>query len=119
MGPSREPRGRGDQSGASTLEFVIAFSVALFVILAGVYFGLWWHSHHVVMAAAQEGLADARVEGRTPGAGEARATRLPDQLAPRTLVERRVVATQEGDQVRVVVIGEVTEIVPGIRFSVR
>ena len=110
---------RAGESGASILEFLIAFSVAVFLIFAGVSFGLWWHCQHVVVAAAQEGLADARVEGGTPAAGEARATRLLNQLAPATLMERQVSATVEGDQVRVEVTGVVTEIVPGIRFSVR
>lgn len=89
------------------------------MILAAVYLAIWSHAQHVVTAAAQEGLAAARVEAGTAEAGEARALRYLDALGPPRLVERSVQARREGGEAEVAVSGTVESLVPGLRFPVR
>jgi Flp pilus assembly protein TadG len=114
----RQWRGRGER-GEATLSFVLVTPVVLTMIMAAVYLALWSHAQHVVTAAAQEGLAAARVETGSAEAGEARANRYLDALAPSRLVERSVQARRDVDEAEVQVSGMVESLVPGLRFGVR
>lgn len=91
----------------------------LVLILAAVYLALWSHAQHVVTAAAQEGLAAARVEQGTEAAGEDRANRFLDALAPSRMVERSVSAWRDGEEAGVEVRATVEGLVPGLRLGVR
>lgn len=100
------------------MSFVLVTPVLLVMIMAAVYVALWSHAQHVVTAAAQEGLAAARVETGTQVAGEERANRFLDALAPSRLVERSVTATRDAEQARVEVSAMVESLVPGVRLRV-
>ena len=110
-------RGRGEH-GDATLSFVLVTPVVLVMIMASVYAAMWSHAQHVVTAAAQEGLAAARVETGTQQAGEDRANFFLDALAPSRLVERSVSASRDTDQAQVEVSGMVESLVPGVRLRV-
>ena len=71
---SERVRGRGER-GEITLIFVLVPPAVFGLILGAVYLGVWLHCRTVAPAAAQEGLAAARVESGGPAAGEARANR--------------------------------------------
>ena len=111
-------RGRGEE-GDATLNFVLVTPVVLTMIMLCVYLALWSDAQHVVTAAAQEGVAAARVESGTEQAGEDRATRFMDALAPARLVERSVTSTRGTDQAQVVVTGRVESLIPGVSLRVR
>lgn len=108
-----------DERGDATLGFVLVTPAMLVMILGGVYLGLWLHCRTVATAAAQEGLAAVRVENGDPAAGEARANRYLDALAPTRFVDREVTSQRNAGEARVEVRGVVDDIVPGIRFTVR
>ena len=108
-----------DERGDVTLRFVLVTPAVLVLILSAVYLGLWTHCRTVATAAAQEGLAAARIENGDPAAGEARANRYLDVLAPARFIDREVSAQRSAEEARVEVRGVVDDIVPGIRFSVR
>ena len=108
-----------DERGDATLGFVLVTPAVLVMILGAVYLGLWLHCRTVATAAAQEGLAAVRVENGDPIAGEARATRYLDALAPTRFVDREVTSQRSAGEARVEVRGVVDDIVPGIRFTVR
>ena len=112
-------RRRTDERGDATLGFVLVTPAMLVLILSAVYLGLWTHCRTVATAAAQEGLAAARVENGDPAAGEARANRYLDALAPSRFVERDVSSQRTAEEARVEVRGVVDDIFPGLRFSVR
>lgn len=118
MKERRPARCRGER-GDATLSFVLVTPAILVMILGAVYLGLWVHCRTVATAAAQEGLAAVRVETGDPAAGEARANRYLDALAPARFVDREVTSQRGADEARVEVRGVVADIVPGIRFSVR
>ena len=115
---SERVRGRGER-GEITLSFVLVTPAVLVLILGAVYLGLWLHCRTVATAAAQEGLAAARVESGDPAGGAARANRYLDVLAPARFVDREVSSQRSADEATVEVRGVVDDIVPGIRFSVR
>lgn len=100
------------------MSFVLVTPVLLVMIMASVYAALWSHAQHVVTAAAQEGLAAARVETGTQEAGEERANRFLDALAPSRLVGRSVSASRDAEQARVEVSAMVESLVPGVRLRV-
>jgi Flp pilus assembly protein TadG len=110
-------RGRGEH-GDATLSFVLVTPVVLVMIMACVYLAMWSNAQHVVTAAAQEGLSAARVENGTEQAGEDRANRFLDALAPARLVERSVSATRDTEEAQVQVSGMVESLVPGLRLRV-
>lgn len=110
-------RGRGEQ-GDATLSFVLVTPAVLVLIMAAVYMALWSHAQHVVTAAAQEGLAAARVEGGTQQAGVDRANLFLDALAPARLVDRSVTVSRDAVLAEVEVSGAVESLVPGVRFQV-
>ena len=108
-----------DERGDATLSFVLVTPAVLVMILGAVYLGLWVHCRTVAIAAAQEGLAAVRVENGDTAAGEDRANRYLDALAPTRFVDREVISQRSGEEARVEVRGVVDDIIPGIRFSVR
>ncbi len=110
-------RGRGEH-GDATVAFVLVTPVVLVMIMASVYLALWSDAQHVVTAAAQEGVAAARVEAGTEQAGEDRANGFLDALGPARLVERSVTSSRDSDQAQVVVSGRVQSLVPGLSLRV-
>ena len=110
---------RRSERGDAALSFVLVTPALLVLILASVYLGMWVHCRSVATAAAQEGLAAVRVEDGDAAAGDARANRFLDALAPARFVDRQVTSQRTADEARVEVRGVVDAIVPGIRFSVR
>ena len=98
------------EDGATT-EFVVAFPAFFFLIMVVVQFALWLHASHVAQAAAQEGARAARVASAQ--AGEERAQRFLDNLAPSLITNRQVSASRGSDAARVEVWGDATSLIPG------
>lgn len=101
------------------MTFVLVTPVVMVLIMTCVYLALWSHAQHVVTAAAQEGVAAARVETGTEQAGEDRANGFLDALAPARLVERSVTSSRDSEQAQVVVSAMVEGLVPGLRLRVQ
>lgn len=102
---------RGEH-GATT-ELVVAFPAFFFLLMVVVQFALWLHASHVAQAAAQEGARTARVTSAE--AGEERARRFLDNLAPSLITNRQVSASRGSDAARVDVWGDATSLIPGFR----
>ncbi|MGF1662562.1 MAG: TadE/TadG family type IV pilus assembly protein [Kineosporiaceae bacterium] len=105
---------RGD-TGSGSVELALVFPVLLLVVLGLVQGGLHWHARNVALAAAQEGVGAARVEGAGAAAGETRAEAFlvraggTELLTAVTVTSRRDAATAE-----VTVSGTGPSIVPGL-----
>jgi Flp pilus assembly protein TadG len=70
------PAPQRDQWGIAAIEFTAVVWLFLFIVLGAVQFGLWWHTQHVVLGAAQDAARIVAAEGGTPAAGRTRATQL-------------------------------------------
>jgi Flp pilus assembly protein TadG len=66
----------GDQDGIATVEFTAVVWLFLAIVLGAAQFGLWWHTQHVVLGAAQDAARLVAAEGATTVAGHTRAREL-------------------------------------------
>jgi Flp pilus assembly protein TadG len=104
--------------GAASTEVVLLTPVLLFLVLAIIQFGLWFHAQHVAQAAAEQGVEAARANGATAEDGLRRAEDFLDEAAPTLIGDRVVDVGREGDLASVTVDGTTVAVVPGIRLSV-
>lgn len=111
-------RGRGE-AGSASAELVIATPVLLLLILCVVQFALWQHASHVAQAAAQQGLAAARVQGGGPAAGQGETQAVLAQLGTTVLVDPRISSRVGVQGVVVTVSGHAEAVVPFLRLPVR
>lgn len=104
---------RGAEEGSATLECAVVFPGALALVALGIQGGLYWHGGEVAQAAAQQGLAVARVSGL--GAGEARASQAAAQLGG---LSQTTTTGASGAEVSVRVSGIAPGILPGLALRV-
>ena len=93
-------------------------AVLLFLIMAIIQFGLWFHAQHVAQAAAEQGVHTARSNGSTAEEGRQRAEDFLEAAAPSLIGDPVVVAGREGDVASVTVDGTAVALVPGLRLAV-
>jgi Flp pilus assembly protein TadG len=102
-----------DDSGAATASVVVIFPVLLFVFMALVQWGLYFHAQSVVDAAAQDASRAARDVGATSEAGHAVADELLAGATGSGLIEDVAINVAEADgTVRATVRGDVRALVP-------
>lgn len=104
-----------DERGSVSLETVIVFPVVLLLIFGAVQGALYFHARNVALAAAQEGVVDARVESGSSEAGIARAqTFLTDAGGDGVLRNSVVGASRSATEVTITVRGAAPSVLPGI-----
>lgn len=106
------------ERGSATTEVVLLTPVLLFLVMAIIQFGLWFHAQHVAQAAADQGVRAARSNGSTAEEGRQRAEDFLDAAAPTLIADPIVVAGREGDLASVTVDGTATALVPGLSLTV-
>ena len=111
-------RRRSDERGAGTLETVLVIPLVLLLITAVVQFALWYHASHVALAAAQDGVRAARVQGAIGADGQARAQTELDQLGRDLVVAPQVTVTRGLDVATVDVSGWAPQVVPLLRLPI-
>lgn len=95
------------------MELAIVAPVVLFVVLAVIQAGLWWHAEHVALAAAQQGLSVAETSG--PGAGQSEAQSFAQSLG----LDGATSKASGGATVQVQVSGQAPGLLPGLDISVQ
>lgn len=104
-----------DERGSVSLETVIVFPVVLLLIFGTVQGALYYHARNVALAAAQEGVVDARVENGTSEAGIQRAQSfLADAGGNGVLRNSSVGSTRSATEVTITVRGAAPSVLPGI-----
>jgi Flp pilus assembly protein TadG len=106
------------ERGSATTEVVLLTPVLLFLIMAIIQFGLWYHAQHVAQAAAEQGVRTARSNGSTVEAGRQRAEDFLSDVAPTLIGSPVVVADREGDVASVTVDGTAVALLPGLTLTV-
>ena len=103
-----------DERGSVSLELAVVFPLVLLLIFGTVQGALYYHARNVALAAAQEGVVDARVETGSAGAGVTRAQDfLADAGGSRVLVNASVSSDQSATEVTVTVRGAAPSVLPG------
>lgn len=109
------PRGRhqAPAAGASTLEFVVVFTVLLGLLLAVVQTAIWFHARAVAVTAATHGLDAARVTTGSVAGGQSMTNQFLDQTGG-WLRNREVRVERGATTARVSVGGEALAVLPGV-----
>ncbi|MGQ0842990.1 MAG: TadE family protein [Sporichthyaceae bacterium] len=111
---TRRHRARACQAprdaGTSTVELAITMPALLIAVLSVIQVGLWFHTRHVALAAAQDGARIARAYDGTENAARARTLTNLDDLAPTLLRDRSVEVTRTAEEATVTVRGTATSI---------
>jgi Flp pilus assembly protein TadG len=97
-------------AGTSTVELAITMPALLIAVLTVIQIGLWFHTRHVALAAAQDGLRIARAYDGDQATARERALSDLDDLAPTLLSQRRVEVHRDADSATVAVHGNATAI---------
>ena len=111
-----EQRSRRDR-GSSTVEFVIASTAMVLLLLMVVQVGVWYHTRAVAQTAARHGLDHVRTINGSPSEGIDVASEFLDQSGG-GLENRNVDATRTAAVSSVTVSGRVVSILPGVSFTV-
>ena len=106
------------ERGSATTEVVLLTPVLLFLVMAIIQFGLWYHAQHVAQAAAEQGVRTARSNGSNVEAGRQRAEDFLSDVAPTLIGSPVVVADREGDVASVTVDGTAVALLPGLTLTV-
>lgn len=118
--PTRpSPRPVRADGGSVSLELVIAFPAVLLLIFGVVQGALYFHARNVALAAAQEGLREARVENGTAAAGGSRAREFIDAAGGEGVLRSvQVTPTRTPTQASITVTGAPMSVVPGWTLNV-
>ncbi len=108
----------GDERGAATAETVMVIPLVMLLVLLIVQFAVWQHALHVAQAAAEQGLAAARVQDGTAADGHAAAEAVLDQIGRGPLVDPTVGIDRGATQVSVTIDATAESVVPGLRLPV-
>jgi len=108
-----------DERGSATLSLAIVFPVVLLLIFSAVQGGLYYYARSVALAAAEEGLRDARAEGGTSAAGAQRAQAFLADAGGASILENPAVTTsRSATNTSVTVAGTAPSVLPGMSFTV-
>lgn len=100
------------ESGSVSLELALVTPVFMLLVLGLLQFGLWYHAHHVVQAAAREGVRVAASEGGSEAPAESRASDIVDSGLGRMAVGTQAEAAIGIDRASVTVATTVGGLLP-------
>lgn len=109
-------QGAGER-GAATLELVVLFPVLLLLIFGVIQGALFFHGRNVALAAAEQGVRAARLDGQPNPAGTAQEHArqfLLDTGEIDNLSDLSIVPAVTGEQVRVTVTARTVSLLPGL-----
>jgi Flp pilus assembly protein TadG len=105
--------------GSITLETVIAFPVAMLLVLLTINAALWYHARNTALAAAQEGVRTGRAFGANPGQAGTTALSFARSSGSGFLLSPR--ADTSGSTATTIVVhvrGNAVSLVPGLHLGV-
>lgn len=111
-------RALAGEQGTVSVELAIAVPVLLLMLLAIVQFAVWSHASHIAQSAASHGLATARVEGGSTGAGHQATAELLDQLGGGPLRDTAVTVHRDSATATVRVSGTAEAVIPFLTLPV-
>jgi Flp pilus assembly protein TadG len=105
-------RGRSDDDGAVTIEYVILVPVVLVIIFSCFQLALNSFARSVAQTAAEEGSNAARAYGASSADGQSRAQLVIDRQGD-ALSNTNISVVESGGEVRVTVTGHSLSLLPG------
>lgn len=109
----RGRRWRGDR-GDTSIQMAIIYPFVLLATVAVIQASMWYYARQVALTAAREGLTAARAYESSPADGAAQARNVLGRVAGDSLRGYSVVASSDGQRVRVQVSGTAMSMIPGV-----
>ena len=103
-----------DDRGDTSIQMAIIFPFVLLATVAVIQASMWYYARQIALTAAREGLTAARAYQSSPAAGAARAQDVLGRTAGDSLRGYSVVASSDGQRVRVRVSGTALSMIPGV-----
>lgn len=115
--PGRGRRAQGlppdNDGGQATLEVALITPVLLLLVVGLIQFALWYNAEQTVIAAAQEGAAQASTHAGDATAGQQRAQSLLQGLSSMTTGQQVTVSPAGTDGISVSVSARLDSLIPG------
>jgi Flp pilus assembly protein TadG len=109
----RERRWRDDR-GDTSVQMAIIFPFVLLATVAVIQASMWYYARQIALTAAREGLTAARAYQSNPADGAAQAREVLGRTAGDSLRGYSVLASSDGQRVRVKVSGTALSMIPGL-----
>ncbi|MER7568909.1 TadE/TadG family type IV pilus assembly protein [Streptomyces sp. NPDC097941] len=103
-----------DDRGDTSIQMAIIFPFVLLATVAVIQASMWYYARQIALTAAREGLTAARAYQSSPAAGAAQAQDVLRRTAGDSLRGYSVVASSDGQRVRVRVSGTALSMIPGV-----
>ncbi|MFF0094595.1 TadE/TadG family type IV pilus assembly protein [Streptomyces canus] len=103
-----------DDRGDTSIQMAIVFPFVLLATVAVIQASMWYYARQIALTAAREGLTAARAYQSSPAAGAAQAQDVLRRTAGDSLRGYSVVASSDGQRVRVRVSGTALSMIPGV-----
>jgi Flp pilus assembly protein TadG len=107
-------RGWRDDRGDTSLQMAIVFPFVLLATIAVIQASMWYYARQIALTAAREGLTAARTYQSSPADGVAQAHNVLERTAGDSLRGYSVIASSNGQRVRVQVSGRALSMIPGV-----
>ncbi|MFF1741851.1 TadE family protein [Streptomyces mirabilis] len=103
-----------DDRGDTSIQMAIVFPFVLLATVAVIQASMWYYARQIALTAAREGATAARSYPSSPADGAARARNVLERTAGDSLRGYSVVASSNGQRVRVQVSGTAMSMIPGV-----
>jgi Flp pilus assembly protein TadG len=107
-------RRRRDDRGDTSIQMAIIFPFVLLATVAVIQASLWYYARQIALTAAREGVSAAKAYQSGPADGAAQARSVLSRTAGDSLRSYSVVASSNGQRVRVQVSGTALSMIPGL-----
>ncbi|WP_405914591.1 TadE/TadG family type IV pilus assembly protein [Streptomyces sp. NBC_00728] len=104
----------GDDRGDTSIQMAIIFPFVLLATVAVIQASMWYYARQIALTAAREGASTARAYQSSPAAGAAQAQNVLGRTAGDSLRGYSVLASSDGQRVRVQVSGTALSMIPGV-----
>ncbi|GAA5079104.1 TadE/TadG family type IV pilus assembly protein [Streptomyces similanensis] len=103
-----------DDRGDTSVQIAIVFPFVLVAAMAVIQTSMWYYARQTALTAAREGATTARAYQSSPADGAAQARAVLNRTAGDSLRGYSVIASSDGQRVRVQVSGTAMSMIPGL-----
>jgi Flp pilus assembly protein TadG len=103
-----------EDRGDTSIQMAIVFPFVLLATVAVIQASMWYYARQIALTAAREGASAARAYQSSPADGAAQARSVLGRTAGDSLRGYSVVASSNGQRVRVEVTGVALSMIPGV-----
>lgn len=103
-----------DDRGDTSIQMAVVFPFVLLATVAVIQASMWYYARQIALTAAREGVSAARAYQSSPADGAGQARSVLGRTAGDSLRSYSVLASSNGQRVRVEVSGTALSMIPGL-----